>query len=318
MYNQFNEDKKREEIIAQYYNTIMNRRGMDQVKEIVRKWELLRKNIGVFPSDEAVLLPEYLWVSRSGTGKTEMLQLLAGYLDAAQLMPFSGMEKVIEYKLNYCSPEAPFDELDELIRYLSVSSGYRNEFKGILAVNVDNWLHNLNNPHFIDFVEFLAEHNQSLLLILIASPEEEYLEELENILSLYLRIHRVDINMPDVEGMMDFFSEKLDKYHCRLSEDAENLVRETLEIMKDLDGFDGYKTLEFMVQEIVYNFFCSDHITSRIIGTEYLGDYGADGGLISRYRKRWNNKKKIQRGIIGFQPRGMIGQQINRNAWGKS
>ena len=87
MYNQFNEDKKREEIIAQYYNTIMNRRGMDQVKKIVRKWELLRKNIGVFPSDEAVLLPEYLWVSRSGTGKTEMLQLLAGYLDAAQLMP---------------------------------------------------------------------------------------------------------------------------------------------------------------------------------------------------------------------------------------
>lgn len=294
MYGLMSSEDGRNQLVEEYYQQIMNRRGkgMDQVKYIVSRWERLRKNLAAVSASEPVLLPEYLWFSRSGTGKTEMLQLLAGYLDAAQLMPFNGMEKVIEYTLDYCEEGEPFYELDELIKYLSVSSGYHNEFKGILAVNLDNWLPHLDNPHFIEFLEFLSEHNTSLLLILIAWPDPEYMDKLENMLSLYLRVHTVMIELPELEDMYLFIEEKLEQYHCRLSEEAGTMLRETLRILRELDGFDGYKTLEFIVQEIVYNYFCGEDVSSRVIGVEVLQDYEPDGKLIEQYRKRFDRMQR--------------------------
>lgn len=294
MYGLMSDEDGREQLVDKYYQQIMNRRGrgMDSVKHIVRRWERLRRNLAAVSASEPVLLPEYLWFSRSGTGKTEMLQLLAGYLDAAQLMPFNGMEKVIEYTLEYCEAGEPFYELDELIKYLSVSSGYHNEFKGILAINLDNWLPHLDNPHFIEFLEFLSEHNTSLLLILIAWPDPDYMDKLENMLSLYLRVHTVMIEMPELEDMYLFIEEKLDQYHCRLSEEAGAMLRETLQILRELDGFDGYKTLEFIVQEIVYNYFCGEDVSSRVIGLDVLQDYEPDGKFIEQYRKRFDRMQR--------------------------
>ncbi|MDO5411185.1 MAG: hypothetical protein Q4F21_12175 [Lachnospiraceae bacterium] len=300
MHNLMRDEESRELLVQQYYQQIMSCWGMEQIKSIVRKWELLRTNVGSFPADEPVLLPEYLWFSRSGTGKSEMLQLLAGYLDAAQIMPFNGMEKVIEFTLEYCEENEPFTELENLIKYLSASSGYHNEFKGILAVNLDNWLPHLDNPHFIEFLEFLSEHNRSLLLILIAWPDENYMDKLEKMLSVYLRIHTVMIEMPKAQEMFDFIEVKLERYHCRLSEEAGSILLKTLAVLRDLEGFDGYKTLEFMVQEIVYNYYCGNEVASHVIGPEVLEEFRADGRFISQYKKRYDRKERLR--SAGFRP----------------
>lgn len=300
MYNRIRSDENRELIVQKYYQQIMNCWGMEQVKEIVKKWELLRTNVGSFPADEPVLLPEYLWFSRSGTGKSEMLQLLAGYLDAAQIMPFNGMEKVIEFTLEYCEESEPFTELEDLIKYLSVCSGYHNEFKGILAVNLDNWLPHLDNQHFVEFLEFLSEHNRSLLLILIAWPDKDYMDKLEKMLSFYLRVHTVMIEMPVAEEMFHFIETKLNRYHCKLAEDAGELLLQTLRVLRDMEGFDGYKTLEFMVQEIVYTYYCGQNVGSHIIGPDVISDFLGDGKFIDRYRKRYDRKEKLR--SAGFRP----------------
>ena len=297
MHNLMKEEENRERMIQKYYQQIMNCWGMEQVKAIVRKWELLRTNIGSFPADEPILLPEYLWFSRSGTGKSEMLQLLAGYLDVAQIMPFNGMEKVIEFDLEYCEENEPFTELEDLIKYLSASSGYHNEFKGILAVNLDSWLPHLDNSHFIEFLEFLSEHNRSLLLILIAWPDEEYMEKLQKMLSVYLRVHTVMIEMPVAADMYAFIEEKLSRYHCMLSEEAGAILLEALEVLRDLDGFDGYKTLEFMVQEIVYTFYCGEDVSSRVIGKDVLEEFRPDGNFIRQYQNRYDRKEKLRAGF---------------------
>lgn len=294
MYNLIRNEENRELIIQRYYEQIMECWGMEPVKELVKKWELLRINIGNFPADEPVLLPEYLWISRSGTGKSEMLQLLAGYLDAAQIMPFNGMEKVIEFTLKYCEENEPFTELENLVKYLSASSGYHNEFKGILAIDVSDWLSHLDNSHFIDFLEFLSEHNRSLLLILIAWPDSNYLEKLENMLSLYLRVHTITIEMPQAEEMFAFMEMKLERYHCCLSAEAGEILLDTLRVLRDLEGFDGYKTLEFMVQEIVYTYYCGEKVSSHTIHAEVLQNFLADGKFVSRYEQRYDRKQKLR------------------------
>lgn len=300
MYNLMRNEENRELVIQRYYQQIMNCWGMEQVKAIVKKWELLRVNVGSFPADEPVLLPEYLWISRSGTGKSEMLQLLAGYLDAAQIMPFNGMEKVIEFTLEYCEENEEFTELENLIKYLSASSGYHNEFKGILAIDLNDWLPHLDNPHFVELLEFLSEHNRSLLLILIVWPDKNYIEKLEKMLSLYLRVHTVVIEMPQAEEMFAFIESKLERYHCRLSEEAGAILLDTLRMLRDLEGFDGYKTLEFMVQEIVYTYYCGEKVSSHIIGPEVIEYFLENGKFIDRYRQRYDRKERLR--SAGFRP----------------
>ena len=294
-------DITREEQLSSSLTRIMDFPGMDDIKQTVRRWEILRKNIGRIPPDEPVLLPEYLWISKSGTGKTEMLHLIADYLDAAQLMPFTGLVKVIEYTMDYCDPDQRFDQLDDLINALSASSGYHNEFKGILALNIDAWLEHLEEKHFVELLEFIADHNRSLLLILIVWPDDRHLDQLESMLSVYLRISRIVIELPSAEDMVAFIESQLSAYKCRMTDETKNLLLETITAIRDLDGFDGYKTLEFMVQDIVYNYYCSENAATGLIGPDHVDKY-TDAESVSRIFKERFDKKRDMRIMAGFHP----------------
>jgi len=294
-------DITREEQISSSLARIMDFPGMDDIKQTVREWEILRKNIGRIPPDEPILLPEYLWISKSGTGKTEMLQLIADYLDAAQLMPFNGLVKVIEYTMDYCDPDQHFDQLEDLIDALSASSGYHNEFKGILALNIDAWLEHLEEKHFVELLEFISAHNRSLLLILMVWPDNRHLDQLESMLSVYLRIRRIVIELPSPEDMVAFIDGRVRAYKCRLADETRSLLLETITAVRDLDGFDGYKTLEFIVQDMVYNYYCSENAANGIIGPEFISHYG-NVESISRIFKERYDKKRDMRIMAGFHP----------------
>lgn len=294
-------DITREEQISSSLARIMDFPGMDDIKQTVRRWEILRKNIGRIPPEAPVLLPEYLWVSKSGTGKTEMLHLIADYLDAAQLMPFNGLVKVIEYTMDYCDPDLHFGQLEDLIDALSASSGYHNEFKGILALNIDAWLEHLEEKHFVELLEFISDHNRSLLLILIVWPDDRYLDQLESMLSVYLRISRIVIELPSAEVMIAFIEDRLSAYKCRMADETRSMLLDTISAVRDLDGFDGYKTLEFMAQDIVYNYYCSENAVSGLIGPEHISKY-LDTASISHIFKERYDKKRDMRIMAGFHP----------------
>lgn len=281
----------------QYYKKIMELKEAEELKSVIAKWQTLSENIKQYPTNAPIILPDMLWVAKSGVGKTHLLRLISEYLDAqGNLMSFYGDVKFFEFILNYCSPDSHFTELERLIEEVKYAAGFRSEFKGIMRIDIDEWLTHFEEKHFISFMEYLASNSDKWMIILsVSSTNEEKVHNLESFLSMYLRIEKITLSLPKTEDLFDYIAKNLYAYGISLTEDAVGLLFETIEEMRKNKYFDGFKSIKLLCQDIVYETYSKKPVENKELCAEDLKDFSAD----SEYVKK--TLKKIQKvNEIGF------------------
>ena len=157
-----------------YYDKLMEINGADELKELVKRWEILSCNLSKRTFDVPVFLPDLFMYTRPGYGNTKLISLIAEYLDSKQnLMSFYGDVKFFEFKLEYCSPGSNFSELYRLMESIQTAAGFRNEYKGVIRINVDDWVGHHKEKHFLDFLQFLQINTSHWFVILTISNKSE-------------------------------------------------------------------------------------------------------------------------------------------------
>lgn len=281
-----------------YYDQLMNLRGADELKAIINKWETLSRNIEKYPLDAPIVLPDLFLYTRSGNGNTTFLSLLAGYLDSKKnLMSFYGDVKFLEFKLDYCSPDSKFSEIYRFMDAVRVAAGFRNEFKGIVRINVNDWLGHHKEKYFREFLNYLNGNTKSWLVILTVSSVDklEKAKEMESVVSMYLRIETVTLSSPTDQEFVDYSNDFLAKYGFKLEESAEAVILESISVLRNNVYFNGYHTVADMCNDIVYSLFSKAEANDRLITADMISDFSAD----SDYIKRTIVKSK-QRATLGF------------------
>lgn len=266
-----------------YYQQIMELNGMEELKQEVRKWEVLAENIGHFPLEQEILLPDYFWVSGAGTGKSYVLRLLAQYLEDRQIMDFSGNKKVIEFDLGYCEQSEPFTELTRLIECLSYEAGYRQRYRGILAVHITAWLSHMREPHMKRFLEFLSENTKDWLIVLIADADRKEEECACRQIAYYLRYKTIHIVLPEAEVLYRHLESRCEAYGISVSEEAEVILTEAIAVMKENPYFDGYNTINLMAQEMIYELYSRQILKEKQITADMLKVSRSAGSFICHY-----------------------------------
>ena len=66
----------------QYYEKIMGLKEAEEYKVVVKRWQNLSDRIKTRPTDAPIILPDMLWVAKSGVGKTNLLKLTSEYLSS--------------------------------------------------------------------------------------------------------------------------------------------------------------------------------------------------------------------------------------------
>lgn len=278
-----------------YFEQIMQRKGIEDLQKIVRKWQALSDNMSEHPSNLPVLLPDMLWFSRSGSGRSSLLGLLAEYLHALKnLMPFYGDVKYFEFLLSYCPPERPFTELYRLIDEVTNAAGFRNEYKGIIFIDIDEWRDHFEERHFVSFMEYLAGNSDEWMIILSVNANDcEDFHELEAFLSMFLRIEKISITSPEPEDLFEYLERNLQSYGLRLSEDAKELLLGSIEKLRSNKYFDGYKSIRMLYQDIVYTVF--SEAKADLLTAGMLANFSADSEYI---RRMFTNIRRVHK--IGF------------------
>lgn len=268
----------------QYYEKIMQLKGADEFKALVKKWETLSGNIKKFPTNAPVILPDMIWVAKSGVGKTSMLKLMAEYLASkGNLMDFYGDVKFFEFLLGYCDPRSEFTEIQRLMDEVSNAAGFRNEFRGIIRIDIDEWLGHFEEKHFVDFCEYLAANNDKWFIILsVYSEDETKLHNLEAFLSMYLRLERMTLDLPETEDLFEYIEGKLSDYGLSLSPDGKELLSATIEKLRKNKYFDGFKTIRLLCQEIAYSAFSREQMDSYVLTSDDLAAFGPDSDYVKR------------------------------------
>lgn len=268
-----------------YYDQLMNFKGAEELQKLVKGWEVLSENLNKRTFDAPIVLPDLFVYTKPGYGNTELITLMAEYLESkGNLMSFYGDVKFFEFKLEYCKSSENFTDLYRLIESVEAAAGFRNEFKGIIRINIDEWVGHHKEKHFLDFLQFLQINTAYWMVLLTLSnhSENEATKELEGVVSMFLRIEKITLHMPDNLALVDYATEHLAKYGLSLDEGAKTLLTESIGVLRNNKYFYGLNTIADLCNDIVYSVFSKSTNVDNIIRAEMLSDFSADSEYIKR------------------------------------
>ncbi len=279
----------------EYFNEIMSLNDADEIKSVVKRWNILSENMKIKPANKPIILPNMLWVAKSGVGRTSLLRVLSNYLyEQGNLMDFYGEVKFFEFMLGYCKPGEVFTELQRLTGEIRKAAGFRNEFRGIIHIDINEWLYHLDDHNFSSFMEYLSSNSDNWLIVLSAySKNKDEIKKLKAVVSMYLRIEALTIELPKTESLVSFVETELEDYGLRLDSDAKEILRTSIEKLRENKYFDGYKTLKMLCQDIVYDYFSDCEVQCDLLTAKELVDFSADSEYIEKMIYKIEQTRKI-------------------------
>ena len=209
-------------------------------------------------------------------------------------MDFYGDVTFFEFMLDYCHPDAPFNEITRFGIAVREAMGFRNEYRGIVFVEVDEWLEHFEEKHFKTFMEYISDNSDEWLVVLSVSPQsEEKLAAFEAFVSSYIRIERVAIKKPTCDAFMEYLNNKLNAYGLELDKEAYDTVMKTIAVLCENRYFDGYKTISMLCEDIVYKVYTSGVPIYKKLTADSVSYFSADGEYLKRLLAKMVRVNKI-------------------------
>ena len=281
----------------QIYNKILSQNGLAEFKTLIKKWEALSENISDKPLGMPIILPDLFLISRSGTGRTHFLKLLAEYLaEKPNLMDFYGDVKYFEFMLNYCEPNEYFAEIQRFMTEINNAAGFRSEYRGIVYVDVNEWREHFEEKHFVSFMEYLSDNSDDWLVVLsVSDDKQEQIQQMEAFISAYTRIQRITIEPPTVQELTQYAKKLLEGYGITLISETEKVLSGSIAELYNNKYFDGYKTVKMLCEDIAYSLYMDGFRKDKGLIPSDLSKFEKDSEYIQRMAVKI---KKINR--IGF------------------
>ncbi|MFX4263556.1 hypothetical protein ACOBQJ_15325 [Pelotomaculum propionicicum] len=273
---------------------IRNLKGMEELKQLIDEWQVVSQNLNRLPGSTRVKLPNCLLATQSGSGITKVLGLVAQFLEEAGLFEFVGDIKYFEFVLDRPADADSFPSFTRLMEYIQAAAGFRGTYRGLACIDISEWAENPHDVRFIRFLEYVSDINDRILFIFnIPLLDEKRIEEIDAVLLSYLRIRRLKLTFPESEALFRHVDEVLREKGFSLAEEAGALLKKTIASAREMPGFDGYNTLNQMVDEIIYDKCCSSILYDNIIAVKDLGHFSPGGYWLSQLNKYKALPKKM-------------------------
>ncbi len=284
--------------MGQYYDQLMQVQGADELLEIVKRFEVLSDNLQRRTFDLPLVLPDLFVFTHPGVAGYSLFSLLAEYLnEKTNLMSFYGNTKFVDFKLEYNHPDGEFRDMFRFLQTMHMAAGFRDTYKGVVRIDLTDWLGHHKDAYFRDFLQMLSAHTHDWLIVLSVADETkgEDAVAMESIASMYLRLESVTLHLPTDKELTAFACEQLAKYGFTLDRDATALLSESIAVLRNNRHFRGIRTVTDLCSDIVYTVYSCSNKVSRLITAPMLADFSADSPYIRR------TIEKIERTVtLGF------------------
>jgi len=274
-----------------YFDQIMTLNGLDGFKDVIERWQRVSDNIYKFNAKKGLVIPDLLWVSDNGIDRSGILKLLTGYLEqSGNLLDFYGNVKCFEYYLEYVPEGATFNEIQKLAEKIRDAAGFRSEYRGILSIELDEWVGHFAEENFINTMKYLATLDDDILYVFhIRNYNKEAVETLMQLLVMFFRIEVIEMNLPDSQSLCNYINGEISGYGLNLDEEAENMIISTVNKLRNDQYFAGYEMLDRLAEDIVYSVYTSTPPYDGIVTKGMISAFSPDGIYVSELIE--NNKK---------------------------
>jgi len=276
----------------QYYKDIMALPEKGTFPKILQKWEQLSKRASDLGGNCSDIIPEIFLVGAPGIGKSHLFSLISGYLKDSELMDFIGETDFMEFHFEYCPEGTNFPELNRFAESMDRAAGYRSDFKGVVCIELDEWLDYYKEKYFNIFMEYLEENCDNWLIIFsVDGLDNKKVDELYSYLAMYFRLDRADLSMPSEKEYMDYLEGVLQKNSFTISKAAHTTLTKTVAALKKNPLFDGYKSLNRLAQDIAYKKYTAPVFESTEISGEDVKEFASNSSYVNTMVKNYERKQ---------------------------
>lgn len=278
-----------------FFEEIKTYKGAEELHALISKWEKLSENMKGRTSGAPIVLPDIIMYTEHGFGNSTLLGLLAEYIDSKKvLMDFSGDIKLLEFAINYCPPQQPFSELTRLIDSVRLASGFRNEFKGLLRISLDQWVGHHSEKYFFELMEYLSAHTTDWMIVLTLSekPEEKTID-LEATVSMFLRTEVVHMHIPSAQQLAEYADTYIRQFGICFDASALELLSGSIDRLSKIKHYHSYRTVEMLCSDIIYSVMSSAEQPKTIISAEDIKDFSEDSEYIKKTELKGSKRVSI-------------------------
>lgn len=279
------------------WTNIVETEGMKTLTNQLERWKQLSQNIKKRTFNDPIIIPDMIWITPNGIGKTVMLEHMAEQLEQMNnIMDFYGDVQFFEFYFEYCKPDAPFLEMERLVNEVESAAGFRNEYHGIIHIDISEWMHNTDDRYFKTFLEYLSDNSDNWLIVIsMPEVEKECVSKATAIISSYLRTETLTFSLPDTAGLLKIVKDYLNSYGLKLDKAASAVLADSIDALRNNKYFDGYKTISMLCKDIVYHVFSSSEVSEHEISEDTMHYFKSDGEYISKmiYNDNQRNINKL-------------------------
>ena len=182
---------------------------------------------------------------------------------------FAGEKRYVYYKMNYVEPFKEFNELKKLQIAVKTVTGMRANFKGIVAIDVQEWMSHFKEDYFLITLKFLHDQLQNGWRYVFTVGNRDKLEckQLIVILARYFKPYVIEITPFNSKYLLqDYVMRYLAEVGKDFSLDTHRKFVNLLLEVKD----EELKDLE-IVRNIVRDI--ADSTNKKLIGTREFKAY---------------------------------------------
>lgn len=271
--------------------------GFRDLEKAIKYLHLMAGNIVSTVETQSIPIPGMLWITTPGIGQTRLLEYTAQSLsEHNSIVTFEGKEKYVEFTFGYCSEESDNPEIKRLIERIRQAAGFRYEYKGIVCVDISEWVGHEDEKHFMTLLEYLRDNSDKWLVILVLMPQDvKETESIEHVISAYLWTRKIVLSIPETIRLVEYVEEGLKRRSLPLTREAKNILMHSVERMRQSKTFYGFYTLDKLCDNIAYEAYSAEKPITTIT-KDIASRFSANSSYISRaiYKKE---KKRV----IGFE-----------------
>jgi hypothetical protein len=243
----------REEYTLKCYDDIMSLLGGDDFKELIQWIRDFGAN-RAWKSDNCLALPSYFWILKRGGGINTFVSAFTEYLHATNMIDFTGSEKFINHKLEYMKDDHAFTELTRLDNTIKKKSGYHRYFRGVLCIDINDWIGLTNEIQFNIFLRYIESKRDKILTILYIHREsEDIIKQIETSISSQIRFDTVRFRFPEPTELVGLIQNKfLQPSEFSMTDGARDMLMTLVcEAMKS-QNFNGFITIEQIANDLLF------------------------------------------------------------------
>ena len=229
--------------------------GMDNLLKWIKEIEKVAESFSEITLKTNVIKNiSYLISINRGNGLSTVLQIMAETLKKSGLVEFSGRQDFIEFKLEYSDNPDDFNSFGNMLREISHNQVSRDGFKGIVSIDVEEWLDHLSDKRIDQLLKFVWDTREDIIFVFtVPFVDNTVLDKLYDRIDDVISARIMKFAPLSDEQYFAFLGKIFEQYNIGLEKAAYNSFVTKITLEKNDGKFYGFNTVRKIANEILYS-----------------------------------------------------------------